>query len=248
VTAELLQFATDELAGNYARPADRPDLRAQVAALTHRLLAGAEAGSDAQLEAARAGIRVSDDADWLRAWWADERLPAGLVIDAELRWALVTRLAALGELSAADIDAELARDESAAGVLHAARAQAMRPDPAAKQATWALLTEPSQRSAYELYASAEGFFEPGQTELTAGYLPRFFTEMPATAAHRQGWALGRVVFNAFPVAAASPRVLELAEAALADGRELDPAVRRAFVDRTDTLRRAVRSLRRYGGV
>ncbi|HEX8082358.1 MAG TPA: aminopeptidase N [Jatrophihabitans sp.] len=57
VTAELLQFATDELAGNYARPADRPGRRAQVAALTHRLLAGAEAGSDAQLEAARAGIR-----------------------------------------------------------------------------------------------------------------------------------------------------------------------------------------------
>jgi aminopeptidase N len=248
VAAALLQFATDELAGNYAKPADRPARRARVADLTQRLLAGAEAGSDAQLEAARAGIHASDDTAWLRAWWAGEQLPAGLVIDAELRWALVTRLAALGALSAADIDAELARDESAAGVLHAARAHAMRPDPAAKQATWALLTEPSQRSAYELYASAEGFFEPSQTELTASYLPRFFTQMPATAAHRHGWALGRVAFNAFPVGAASPQVLELAEAALADGRPLDPAIRRAFIDRTDTLRRAVRSLQRYGGV
>jgi aminopeptidase N len=248
MAAELLAFATDDLAGSYANPADRPARRARVAALAGQLLAGAEAGSDAQLEAARACIKASDDAAWLRAWWASQQLPVGLTIDAELRWALVCRLAALGEFSAADIDAELSRDESTAGALHAAKARAMRADPAAKQATWALLTEPSQRSAYELYASAEGFFEPSQSELTASYLPRFFTEMPATAAHRHGWALGRVIFNAFPVTAASPQVLELAEAALADGRALEPAVRRAFVDRTDTLRRAVRSLRRYGGV
>ncbi|MDQ1721734.1 MAG: aminopeptidase, partial [Pseudonocardiales bacterium] len=109
-------------------------------------------------------------------------------------------------------------------------------------------TEPSQLSAYELYASAEGFFEPGQSELTAGYLPRFFTEMPATVAHRHGWALARVILSAFPVAAASPQVLELADAALADGHALDPAVRRAFVDGADRLRRAVRSLQRYGRV
>ncbi len=248
MAAELLQFATDELAGSYSKPADRPGRRARVAALAHQLLGSAEAGSDAQLEAARAAIRASDDISWLRAWQAGEQLPGGLVIDPELRWALVTRLAALGELSAADIDAELAGDECAAGVLHAARARAMRPDPDTKAATWALLTRPSQLPAYELYASAEGFFEPGQSELTAGYLPRFFREMPATAAHRSGWALGRVVFNAFPVTAASPQVLELAEAALAGDGALDPAVRRAFVDRTDTLRRAVRSLQRYGGI
>ncbi|HEV2886722.1 MAG TPA: M1 family aminopeptidase, partial [Jatrophihabitans sp.] len=248
VTAELLKFATDELAGSYARPADRPGRRARIAELAHRLLVGAEPGSDAQLEAARAGIHASDDIARLRAWWAGEQLPAGLVIDAELRWALVLRLTALGALSAADIEAELARDESTAGVVHAARARAMRPDPAAKQATWALLTQPGQRPAYELYASAEGFFEPSQSELTAGFVPRYFAEMPATAAHRHGWALGSVAFRAFPATAASVQALRLAEAALADGRALDPAIRRAFVDGTDTLRRAVRSLQRYGGV
>ena len=249
VAAELLEYATDELAGNYARPADRPGRRARVSDLAHRLLATAEPGSDRQLEAARAGIRASDDIGWLRAWWAGEQLPAGLVIDPELRWALVTRLAALGALSEADIDAELARDESASGVVHAARARALRPDPVAKQATWALLTEPSQRPAYEVYASAESFFEPSQSELTAGYLPRFFAEMPATARHRHGWALGSVILRAFPVSAASPEVLRLAEQALTGPRaaELELPVRRAFVDGTDALRRATRSLQRYGG-
>ena len=57
-----------------------------------------------------------------------------------------------------------------------------------------------------------------------------------------------MIFDAFPVAAASPRVLELAEAALAEAGHWIPAVRRALVDGTDTLRRAVRSLQRYGGL
>ncbi len=247
VVGELLQFATETLAGCFASPADRPARRARIAGLAHELLAAAPPGSDAQLEAARAGIRASDDAGWLGAWWAGDQLPSGLVIDAELRWALVTRLAALGALSAADIDAALHRDESTAGVVHAARARAMRPDPQAKAETWELLTQPSDRPVYELYASAEGFFEPGQHELTAPYLPRFFAEMPDTASHRRGWALGAVIGKAFPVSAASGEVLRLAEQTVADGgRPLDPAVRRALVDRTDTLRRAVRSLERSG--
>ena len=248
VTAELLAFATDKLAGSYARPADRPGRRARIAELTHRLLAGAAPGSDAQLQAARGAIAAGDDIAWLRAWRAGERLPDGLVIDAELRWALVTRLAALGALSASDLDAELARDASTAGMVHAARARAMWPDPEAKQAAWQLLTEPCQRPAYELYASAEGFFEPGQSELTASYLPRYFAELPATAAFRHGWALGAVILKSFPVTAASPRVLALAEDTVAGDRAMEPAVRRALVDGTDTLRRAVRSLQRYGGV
>jgi aminopeptidase N len=220
-----------------------------VAGLAHRLLASAGPGSDLQLEAARAGIRASDDVAWLQAWWAGEQLPSGLVIDAELRWALVTRLAALGVLSDADIDAELARDESTSGVVHAARARALRPDATAKQAAWALLTEPSKRPAYELYATAESFFEPSQPELTAGYLSRFFAEMPATASHRHGWALGTVILLAFPVSAASPDVLRLAEDALTGptAADLPPPVRRALVDGTDALRRAVRSLQRYAG-
>jgi aminopeptidase N len=250
VAAEVLRFATDDLAACYAPAAQRPARRARIAELACHLLGQAAAGSDAQLEAARAAIRANDDAGWLSAWLAGERLPAGLVIDAELRWALVTRLAALGALTAADLDAELARDESTSGVVHAARARAMRPDPASKQASWELLTQPSSLSAYELYACAEGFFEPGQSELTAAYLPRFFAEMPATAQHRHGWALARVILSAFPVAAASEDVLRLAEESLTGARadQLDPAVRRSFVDGADRLRRAVRSLQRFSGV
>jgi aminopeptidase N len=239
VTAELLEFATKELAGNYARPADRAGRRSRVAGLAHRLLAGAEPGSDQQLEAARAGIRATDDVAWLRAWWAGEQLPDGLAIDAELRWALVTRLAALGALSEAGIDAELARDESTSGVVHAARARAVRPDPAAKQAAWALLTEPSQRPAYELYAIAESFFEPSQSELTAGLgarlgdlpgLPgvRRLTGRAAAGRGRAGRAAGR---RARPAGPARPG---RRHGRAAPGAALAAALRRGLTNQAGT--------------
>jgi len=244
VLAEMLRFATVELAGVYAEPSRRRAQRARICALAKQLLERAAPGSDRQLTAARAALRSCDDAELLASWRTGAGLPSGLVLDTELRWLLIIRLAALGVLSPADIDAELSADASAAGVLHAARANASRPDPAAKQAAWRELTEPSSRSAYELYAIGDGFFQPLQAELTQPYVQRFFTEMPATAALRSGWALLQVITASFPVLAASPAVLELAEASLA--ADLDPKVRRAMTDGTDILRRAVRSRERFG--
>ncbi len=246
VSAQLLKFATGQLAGGFAAAADRPGRRRQIAAVAERLLARAEPGSDAQLSAARSLIGACDDAGRLEAWLAGSELPAGLRIDPELRWALVCRLAALGDLAGPAIERELARDASTAGVVHAARARSLRPDPAAKAEAWRLLVEPSGRPASELYAIAEGFFEPTQTELTADYLPRFFDEMPRTAQHRSGWALGQVVLLAFPVAAGSEWALELAEAGL-KREDLAPGVRRSLTDGTDLLRRSVNSLRRFAG-
>ncbi|MEO6702488.1 MAG: aminopeptidase N [Jatrophihabitantaceae bacterium] len=244
VRTEILSFASRELASIYALPAQRADRRARIRLAAELSLAEAEPGTDRQLGAARLLITNCDDPRQLQAWRHGTAVPAGLLIDPELRWALNCRLAGLGELSDAEIERELAEDESSAGVVYAALARALRPDPRAKEQAWALLTEPSTLSAYQLYATAEGFFHPMQDELTAAYLPRFFEQLPATAAHRQGWALGQVIQRCFPVAAASVEVLELAEASLTS-TDLDPTVRRAMSDRTDVLRRSVASLRRY---
>ncbi|MDQ2838903.1 MAG: aminopeptidase N [Actinomycetota bacterium] len=246
VTAHLLKFSTTQLAGVFAAPAERPARRQRIRAVAEELLARAAPGSDSQLVAGRGLIGACDEAELLQAWRAGDQLPPGLLLDPELRWSLVNRLASLGELTEPEIDQELAADASGSGVVHAARARSLRPDPAAKRAAWQLLTEPSKRPAYELYATAEGFFDPSQHELTAGYLPRFFDEMAATAEHRHGWALAQVILNAFPVAAASGQVLELAEAALARPG-LSSTVQRSFSDGTDQLRRSVTSLQRYGG-
>jgi aminopeptidase N len=137
----------------------------------------------------------------------------------------------------------LAHDPSASGRVHAARARARRPDPEAKAAAWAQLVRPSSTSAYELYATGDGFWDPAQSSLTEAYVPRYFAEIGPTAQFREGWALGQVASAAFPRTAATPATLELAEAALAN--DLAAQVRRAVVDGADRLRRAVTSLARF---
>ncbi|MCW2539091.1 MAG: pepN [Frankiales bacterium] len=247
VSGELFAFSTDQLVGQFTAPRMRPAAWAQLNAEAARLVAASAAGSDLQLVAARAWIRTTAAAGPLQQWLAGEAVPDGVAIDSELRWIVLERLATLGALSAEELAAELLADQSASAATHAARARALAPDPAAKSAAWALLTEPAGErpiSAYELYATAEGFFHPAQTELTAPYLARYFSDIPATARHRRGWSLGRVARLCYPLTAASPMALELQAQALARP-DLDPAIRRAMLDGGDVLGRAVRSLTRY---
>ncbi len=84
---------------------------------------------------------------------------------------------------------------------------------------------------------------PRQTTLTAPYVPRYFAEIGATADFRSGWVLGGVATKAFPSTAATPETVELAEQTLSG--DLAAPVRRAVVDETDRLRRAVASLSRF---
>jgi aminopeptidase N len=244
INAEMLGFAVNELAAGYAAPEDRAGRRNRIAQTAEQVLGRAEAGSDRQLGAARVLISACDDGELLQAWRQGRRLPPGLRIDPELRWSIACRLASLGELTDADIADELRADDSSAGVVHAARARALRPDPAAKQRAWTLLTAAGTTPAYELYATAEDFFDPTQPAASEAYLSRFFTEMPATAAHRRGWALGKVVRSAFPVAVGSPQLLALAEQTLTRA-DLGPAVRRSLTDGTDAMRRCLSSVQRY---
>jgi aminopeptidase N len=101
-------------------------------------------------------------------------------------------------------------------------------------------------SAYEIYATAEGFFEASQDELTAEYVQRFFIEMPATASHRTGWALARTAVLSYPMSSTNGKTLGYADTALRS-QKLDSGLRRAFVDGTDQLRRAVKSLSSFPG-
>ncbi len=238
----VLGFALQQLAGSYASRAQRPERLARVRRLVEEVLSRSEPGSDRQLVAFRLAIRTAEDLERLSRWYAGTDLPHGVELDPELAWAVVERRCALnGDLTLL-ADARQ-RDLSASGRVHAARAQALLPDPDAKAAAWTLLMEPSTAAAYEVYATAEGFWDAGRGELTDAYVPRYFSEIGDTVRFREGWALSEVAAEAFPRFAADASSMDLAEAAL-DG-ELAPPVRRAVVDGADRLRRAVASLDRY---
>ena len=173
-------------------------------AVADQLLSAAPEGSDAQLVAFRLLVRSTarrpSAADL--AGRASACRP-GIVTDPELVWLIVERLAVL-DPDPSPIEAALARDRSAAGRIHATRARAALGRPEAKVTAWARLVEPSNLTAYELYATAEGFFVPGQEELTDPYVDRYFAEIGATGAFRSGWALRDVAAKAYPGLAATP--------------------------------------------
>ncbi len=242
IVGQVLGFALDQLAGPYAKPTDRAERTGRVHDVALSVMERAAVGSDRQLVALRVALRSAVDDRVLRRW-LDRGLPLGVSMDPELRWSLVRRIVALTGDHAV-LDAATAADRSTAGRVHAAWCRAATPDPEAKRSAWALITQPSSLSAYELYATAEGFFEPGQSELTEAYVERYFAEIAATAAFRTGWMLGELATKAFPASAVSPPALALAEAFLAtDG--IAPPIRRAVVDATDKLRRALVALNRF---
>ena len=207
------------------------------------MLGTAERGSDRQLAVFRLAVRSSADPGELRAWLNRRGLPAGLELDTELAWSIVDRLAVLTG-DAEVIEQQLATDPSAAGRAHAAQARAGRPDPRGKQTAWRLLMQPSDLSAYELYATAGGFFQPSQDGICEPYAHRYFDEIGATADFRSGWALGQIALYAYPTPHSEPAIVARADACL-DRTELAAPLRRSIVDGTDKLRRAWVSRTRF---
>ncbi|MFL6026095.1 MAG: M1 family aminopeptidase, partial [Friedmanniella sp.] len=236
----VLGYAASDLAGPFSPPTERAERLARVNATARAVLSAADAGSDRQLAAFRLAVDTADEVPLLTAWSEGRELPAGLVLDAELTWSMVERLAALGA-DPAIIDRTLQDDPSSSAAVHAARARASVPTAAAKEAAWQLLMRPSSASAYEVYATGDGFFLPGQEELTEPYVARYFTEVGSTAGFRHGWSLGRVAHQAFPRLAVHEETVRLAEATLRT--DLADQLRRELVDGLDNLRRALASLR-----
>ena len=152
---------------------------------------------------------TSRDASALLGWLASGRTDAGVDLDPGLRWSTVARLAALGALDEAAIEAERRRDQTFAGELGAARALAARPTAEAKAAAWATMSAPDvSNRVFE--ACAQGLWDPERVELCTAYVDAYLADSPAICERRgQGFSLvvGRNAFPALELSAAQHRRL-----------------------------------------
>jgi len=227
------------------------DREARAAALVRlagacdRLLAGAEPGSSMQLTAVRGLIGTTRDTGRLAGWLAGADVPAGLAVDADLRWSVLLRLAVLGAVGETEIAAEQARDPSATGAERAAECRAALPDPEAKSRAWQAVMKDTTLSNRLVMANATGFWQPEQVDLTASFVERYFVEVVEAAGHRTPWVADRVAVAAYPRYAVAERTRELAAALLARP-DLPVGLRRAVIDADDDLGRALRSRIRWG--
>jgi aminopeptidase N len=240
-----LQILLDAVSSALAQLADPgwvPAGRRQLAGAAGRLLLAAEPGSDHQLAWMQLLCRTATAPDQLGLLSGllagRERLP-GLALDADLRWAMLRRLAAAGQAGAAEINAELAADPTESGARHAAACRAAMPDTSQKEATWQLLTG-ADVPISGLREIVAAFHEPEQAELLAPYAQRYFDVLPGLWAARGGHLRVRLGDALFPRTAAGPGLLAMIDRFLAvDGR--DPALVRVIAERRDLVERTIRS-------
>jgi aminopeptidase N len=221
-------------------PPDRVDLAQATVATTCRAgLAASDPADSRRLVLARGYVAAAGGGDVprLREWLADPSV-ADVEIDAEMRWAILVRLAALDAIDEDDIAAEQARDQSASGAEHAARCRSARPDPEAKAAAWRTIMEDESLSNRLAIATAEGFWQPGQLDLLESYVERYFAEIPAVANRRTQSMVSYIASATFPRYSVCAGTVAWAEELIASA-SIDPTLRRIAVDCTDELRRAV---------
>ncbi len=240
VVQGVLAFASQQIADRYLGPDDRPAALATLTALCRDLMRRTEDGHDPglRLVAVRHFIAAATQPDGIQDWYDNDNVPGGPLLDPELRWSILHRLAVLGTTDEAAVDRELARDPSATGEQGAARCRAALPTPEAKAAAWDRLFTCDDLSNYLFTATAQGFWQPEQNELLADYVPRYYPAAAALAA-RRGPAMAEAAGRyAFPAYAATPEALALGEQHLRE-TDLTPALRRKLIDQLDALSRAL---------
>ena len=202
-------------------------------------LQASDAGSDAQLSWARALAAAStfDDvhAAEVRALLHGD-VPAGLTIDPDLRWQLLTALVTTGHAGTDDVAAQLESDDTGSGRTAARRALASQPDSAVRAAAWDAAWNDDSLSNDHLDAEIAGFRAGGRRDLIAGFDAEYFERIGDAWGTRSIELAQRLVVGLFP---ASP-TLDLVDAWLAGNSSAPAALRRIVIEQRDHLARALR--------
>ena len=226
----------------YGDPDNRLPLLRALSARAEELLRAAEPGSDFQLVHAItfAGAEDPEQVARVKAIFDGTDVVDGLVLDTELRWTLLTRLVARGVYGDAEIDAELARDATAAGEKRATTARSARPTAEAKAAAWSAVMDSDTLSNHLAIATMAGFWIDSQLELTRPYVARYFDEIDQIWATRSFDTAATITQMLFPAAVVEQSTIDAVDAYLAS-HEPRPALRRSLVEGRDGLARALRA-------
>jgi aminopeptidase N len=227
----------------WADPVFRPTGLDMLAAATHAHLHSAAPGSDHQLAFLRGFAAAANSApylDTLHAIFVGDITVPGLPLDTDLRWTLLARLAAHGRVGVADIDAELARDDTATGRRHALSARAALPDAAEKERAWQLVVERHDTHNAEISAILAGFQQASQLELLMPYAGRYFDVVGDVWRERTGDTARTIADGLFPYLVIEEGTIERVSGYLSSD-DPPPGLRRIVLEHRDALVRALRA-------
>ncbi|MGM7677937.1 aminopeptidase N [Microbacterium sp. A94] len=225
--------------GHFVPDAVRAQHRRAWLTSTWQALQEAEPRSDAQLSWARAFAAASayDDgyAEQARALLAGEA-PLGLVIDPDLRWALLTSLRTTGHATGEEISAELDRDETASGRTASLRALWSKPIAASRGTAWHAAWEDLSLTNDHLSAVISGVRAGGRRDLIASLDEDYFDRILGAWRDRSIELARRLVVGLFPAS----DDLSLVDGWLAENDSAPAALRRLVIEQRDHLARDLR--------
>ena len=226
----------------FAAPEHRDAYGERLAGAMLDFAQAAEHGGDRQLAFTRAFVLSACSADHLdivqglldgsQAW-------PGLVVDTDLRWFMLQRLAAHDRIDEARIDAELASDDTAAGRRQAAVARASRPTMQAKEQAWNDIVNRPELPNALIAATMAGFPQPTQRDLLAAFRDRYFAELPRIWDQRTMEMAQEITVGLYPFLLADEQTVRLTDAYLDGDRQ--PAERRLVGEGRDGVQRAMRA-------
>jgi aminopeptidase N len=241
----LLRLASQSI-DPYGDPSQRNQRRVRLAARAFELLDASQPGGDLQLAFARAaaGNATTDEQlDRVASLLDGASAVDGLAIDTDLRWTLLHRLIATGRSTDADIEAELDRDDTAAGRRHALRLRAARPTPEAKAEAWRLVVEQDELPNADQGAVVAGFQNFDQQELLAPYVEKYFGAIDEIYRTRSAEMAQDIINGLYPYSAATQATVDRTDSYLRE-QQPGPALRRMLLEARDGLARALRAQER----
>jgi aminopeptidase N len=239
----LLQLQSTVLL--YVAPEFREQTRTRTVAALRALAEAAEPASDAQLQLVGAYAALQsggEDAEYLRALYDGTQVLEGLAVDTEMRWTLLTALAAGGRATEAEIDAEHARDNTATGRERAARALAAIPTPATKAEAWRQGVEQDSLPNSVVEAIGLGFGRTSDPEVLRPYIEKYHDVLLHVWESRTHAIAEAILVTYYPTVLASGELLEASERWLAAHGSSAPAgLTRLVAENRDAVARALRA-------
>ena len=222
--------------------ASRPAMVDTSVEVIRTALDAAAPGSDKQQQlvvAYAALARHTDDLTRLRGILDGSVVVAGLSVDQDLRWTLLTQVAAAGGADEADIAAELERDPSLAGREQALKARAAIPTAQAKEAAWALAIDEDTQTNAAIEAIGAGFRRCNDPALLRPFVQRYHDMLEPVFANRSYAIAERCVKYFYPLDIADAALRDRTRDWLAEHDDAPAGLRRLVIEQLAVVETAV---------
>jgi len=230
------------VARSYVEPSTRAATITVVGDTLWALANGAAAGSDAQFQFVKFFANIASTpahVESIRQLREGNIVLSGLAIDTDLNWELLEALVLNGAAGHSDIDAALARDNTASGAQAAARARATIPTVENKLAVFASLVDSDDAPNSIVRNSTVGFSHTNDPSSLEPIVERYFASLTELWKSRSYQIAETLIVGLYPSSLASQTLIDATNAWLAANDEI-PALRRLVIENLAGVERAVR--------